>query len=102
MKYCTFKYRIVYEDGEITNGWSPFHGEEINNFTLTRFVNHCFLKTKPAKVIVISDVFKISDAALWLAHVQHTVEFKYLRASNGFAAQLMNGSRNNRQEPSSE
>ncbi len=89
MKYCTFKYRIEYEDGEVSKGWSPYTGEEISDFALSRFVHHCFQQAKPARHITVSDIFRISDAALWLAHIQHTVEFKYLLASRGFAVDIV-------------
>ncbi len=63
-------------------------GEEISTMALSRFVNECFQLVKPARNINVFDIFRISDAALWLAHVQHSVEYKYIVASRGFAIQM--------------
>lgn len=84
MKYCTFKYRIEYEDGNINKGWSPYQGVDLSNNSLSKFVSECFQLAKPVRNIVVYDIFKISDAMLWLAHVRNSVEFKYLVASKGF------------------
>lgn len=85
MKYCTFKYQIIYEDGSTSNGWSPYKGRDISTGSLAHFVNECFQLIKPAKSIVVTDIFKISDESLWRAHVQHSVEYQYLIAYKGFS-----------------
>jgi len=90
MKYCTFRYRIIYADGSTREGWSPYRGERISNSHLVKFVQQYFQEGKAANQVFVSDIFEISNAAVWLAHVRNTVEFKYLKA-RGFMPDMQGG-----------
>lgn len=80
MKYCTFRYRILYADGNACEGWSPYKGESTANSQLVAFVQKYFQELKTANQIFVSDIFEISHRDVWLAHVQSTVEFRFLKA----------------------
>lgn len=87
MKFCTFKYRINYADGESCEGWCPYKGEHISNPYLVKFVQDYFQERKVANQIFIFDVFEIRNPDVWLAHVRNTVEFRFLRAK-GFMVDI--------------
>lgn len=78
MSYCTFKYTVVYQDGETVTGWSPCKDLSTAKTSLRGFVEAHFLKDKGVKDIDIFDVLHIENEIVWLHHVSKTLEFRYL------------------------
>lgn len=91
MKYCTFNYEVIYEDGNGIHGMAPYRGNSIDHEDLVRFVKGYFAGSKSYnnEDIHVQIIRVYDEPEDWLVDVRHSETFKYLRRVNNFAGDLM-------------
>jgi hypothetical protein len=90
MEYCIFSYAVHYNNRKVKSAIAPFRGEEINEDTLTEFVQEYFSGAPESYHTIevkVERVFKNEEE--WINAIYDLESFRYLQKVNGYAGELL-------------
>ena len=90
MEYCTFSYSVHYNNRKVKSGIAPYRGEEVNDETLTEFIQEYFSGAPESYNQIEVKVEKMfNDEEQWINAIIDLDSFRYLQKVNGYAGEVL-------------
>lgn len=90
MKYGTFSYSVHYNNRKVKSGLAPYRGEDLNEESLTEFVEEYFSGAPESyNLIEVKLEKEFADEETWIRNVIDMDSFRYLQKVNGYAGEVV-------------